>query len=254
MGSTAPEEGVFSLLVTEADPAILDEAAGSLADAFHLDPIVAQQVVKTAPIVFARGLSKHEVKSLSPKLLELSKMGIEFRITARPTGKMPRLNWPVRPHFTAGGSKGPALTPTFDWDDSAFVCPSCGEAFLFKRIGSLGLGENPPEESEAAAPAPGNSDPTGPIPPATEEASTFPASTDPDDQYSVFLPKITDSARVDKAAELIAKHKGIPLPVARSLTSRLVIPIAKNISRNDAQQILEEFKRHRIFGRMSKEK
>jgi len=253
MASTAPEEGVFSLLVTEADPAILDEAAGSLADAFHLDPIVAQQVVKSAPIVFIRGLSKHEVRSLSPKLMELSKMGIEFRITARSTGKMPRLNWPVRPHFIAGGSPGPAVTPTFDWDDSGFVCPSCGEAFLFKRIGTLGLGENPPEESEVAPG--GNSEPAGStLSQDTEEASTFPQSNDPDDQYSVFLPKITDTGRVDKAAELISKYKGIPLGVARSLTSRLVIPIAKNISRNDAQQILEEFKRHRIFGRMSKEK
>jgi hypothetical protein len=253
MGSTAPDEGVFSLLVTEADPAILDEAAGSLADAFHLDPAVALQVVKSAPIVFVRGLSKQEVKSLSPKLTELSKMGIEFRITARPTGKMPKLNWPVRPQFTAGGSGGPALTPSFDWKDSAFICPSCGEAFLFKRMGSLGLGEAPPEEPSAEVPGSGNSG-SASLSKEAEEASTFPPSSDPDDQFSVFLPKITDLGRVDKAAELIAKYKGIPLPVARSLTARLVIPIAKGITRTDAQQILEEFKRHRIFGRMSKEK
>ncbi|HEY3226449.1 MAG TPA: hypothetical protein VGK61_05605 [Planctomycetota bacterium] len=258
MASTSGDAGEFSLLIVEADPAMIDEAAESLAEAFHLDPTVAEQVIKAVPIVFARGLSKHEVKAIVPKLVELSKMGIELRVTARPTGQMPSLHWPIRPQFTAANSGGARMTPAFDWTDTAFVCPSCREAFLFKRIGRVPLGDNPPERATGP-----DSDtdfvtpPAGSLPPlskAVEEASTVPPSRDPDDQYSVILSKIADPTRADKAAELIAKYKGIPLPEARNLTTRLVIPIARNVSRNDAQQILEDFKRHRIFGRMSKVK
>ena len=231
MGSTPGEAGEFSLIVAEVDPAMLEEAGESLAEAFHLDPFVAQQVVRSAPIVFARGLTRGEVKSLTPRLVHLSKMGMELRITARPTGKMPKLNWPVRPQFTAGNSGGRPLAPAFDWQDSAFVCPSCGEAFIFKRVGSLPLGAAPAEAPFDSASAPDGS---------------------PDDRYSVLLPMVADPAKADKAAELIARYRGIPVPEARELTSRDVIPIVENVSRYDAQQVLEEFKRYRLFGRMSK--
>ena len=230
MASTSADAGEFSLIVAEVDPAMIDEAAESLAESFHLDPAVSLQVLKSAPIVFARGMTRHEVKSISPRLVVLSKMGIELRVTARPTGRMPKLNWPVRPQFTAGNSGGPHLNPAFDWQDAAFVCPSCGEAFLFKRMGSLPLGPTPAEESTAAPEASGN------------------------DSYDVILSKVADPAKVDKAAELIARYQGIPVQDALALTAQPVIAVARNVSRADAQQILEEFKRHRLFGRMSKGK
>jgi hypothetical protein len=233
--SPSGDPGDFSLIVVEVDAAIVDEAAESLSEAFRLDPAVAQQVLRSAPIVFARGLTKHEIKAITPKLVDLSKMGIEWRVTARPTGKLPKLNWPVRPQFTAGNSGGAALTPAFDWQDSAFVCPSCGEAFVFKRLGTLSLGDTPSEDG-SALPAP-----------APEEA----ASTG-NDKYSVTLPAVNDPVKAEKAAELIARFQGIPVDDARALTSQPVIDVAKNVSRTDAQLILEEFKRYRLFGRMSK--
>ena len=64
MSSTAADAGEFSLLIVEADPSMVDEAAESLAEAFHLDPAVAQQVVKAVPIVFARGLTKYDALPL----------------------------------------------------------------------------------------------------------------------------------------------------------------------------------------------
>lgn len=231
--SYASDPAEFALIVSEVDAAMINEAAGSLADAFHLESAVAQQVLRCAPIVFARGLTRHEIKSITPRLVELSKMGIELRVTARPTGKLPKLNWPVRPQFTAADSGGAKLTPTFDWQDSAFVCPSCGEAFIFKRVGTIGLGPTPKEVAEEAP-----------------EVQTPPAGSN--DTYNVTLPMVNDPAKADKAAELIARYQGIPVPEARALTSNPVIAVARGVSRTDAQLILEEFKRHRIFGRMSK--
>jgi hypothetical protein len=236
--SYASDPGEFSLIVTEVDAAMLNEAADSLADAFHLEPAVAQQVLKCAPIVFARGLTRHEVKSITPRLVDLSKMGIELRVTARPTGKLPKLNWPVRPQFTAADSGGPKLTPSFDWEGSAFICPSCGEAFVFKRVGRLELGATPREEVKEELP---ESSPPPEVP-----------ASGSNDTYTVTLPMVADPSKVDKAAELIARFQGIPVPEARALTGNPVIPVARGVSRTDAQLILEEFKRHRLFGRMSK--
>jgi len=58
----------------------------------------------------------------------------------------------------------------------------------------------------------------------------------------------------DKAAELIAKVKGCSTSEAKELTTRLVIPLAKNVSKNKAEDILNQFKKLKIFGRMTKVK
>ena len=82
------------------------------------------------------------MKAISPTLGELSKNGMEFRVTARVAGKLPKVNWPVRPQFTAGGAPGVSGL-AFEWDNTAFVCPGCGESFLFRRLGKLQLAEAP---------------------------------------------------------------------------------------------------------------
>jgi hypothetical protein len=245
MASPSADAGDFSLVVVEVDAAMIDEAAESLADAFRLEPAVAQQVLRSAPIVFAKGVTRAEVKAISPKLVELSKMGIEWRVTARPTGKLPKLNWPVRPQFTAANSGGPALTPAFDWQDSAFICPSCGEAFQFKRLGALPLGATPSEDEPTLKGS--EASPSGPTSATAEEPAANSTDT-----YNVILSGVADPTKADKAAELIARFQGIPVDEARAMTSQPVIAVARNVSRTDAQLILEEFKRYRLFGRMSK--
>ncbi|MBI4564459.1 MAG: hypothetical protein HY716_07195 [Planctomycetes bacterium] len=337
MAATEPEEVDFNVIVEHAEPSTLESAARELARVFHLDEAVALQVVKSAPILFVKGLSKAEMRSITPKLKELSGKGIEFRVTVDVPKKLPKLNWPIRPLFTVAAT-GRALKPAFDWEDHAFVCPSCGETFLFKRLGPTSAGRaapsgnasgraEPAEPLDVAAepgdlavlepsegePAPmlleeeekprGGADvesfpspleasfepaenlpdihieglePVMPMeepslepvippeapPPETVEApaETAPAEEpqplpEPEgDLYNVFLSKIIDRSRQEKAAELISLYKKIQLQEARALTTRLVIPIAKNIPRNEAQKILDEFKKHKIFGRMTKVK
>jgi ribosomal protein L7/L12 len=92
---------------------------------------------------------------------------------------------------------------------------------------------------------------------ATEEAAA-PAATEQrapaGDLYNVFLSKITETSKRDKAAELIAKVKGCSTSEAKELTTRLVIPLAKNVSKEQAEEILNQFKKLKIFGRMTKVK
>ena len=83
-----------------------------------------------------------------------------------------------------------------------------------------------------------------------EEAKEAAAPAD-GELYSVFLSKITDTSRRDKAADLIAKVKGCSAGEAKELTTRLIIPLAKNVSKAKAEDILNQFKKLKIFGRMT---
>ena len=365
----ASDVGEFSLIVVEVESARLADAAKAFGRAFNLDDTIATQICKSAPIIFAQKLSKQEVKAITPTLGELSKNGMEFRVTARVAGKLPKVNWPVRPQFTAGGATAVSGL-AFEWDNNAFVCPGCGESFLFRRLGKLQLAEPPAvvgsngaEAVQAAAPAmaaraaapqpvkstvgastmdfaesampapravgvegvaplagegesldlpealdeiraqadetavpdepllpepealpepapleelPGSDGgfaaeaeplaPTEPEPepepvaeapmaepeaPAVEEEE---APAEAGELYNVFLSKITDTSKRDKAAELIARVKGCSTSEAKELTTRLVIPLAKNVSKNKAEDILNQFKKLKIFGRMTKVK
>jgi len=364
----ASDVGEFSLIVVEVESARLSDAAKAFGRAFNLDDTIATQICKSAPIIFATKLTKQEVKAITPTLGDLSKSGMEFRVTARVAGKLPKVNWPVRPQFTAGGA--PAVNGlAFEWDNNAFVCPGCGESFLFRRLGKLQLAEpqvvvgsngveaaaaaaapvmasrapapqavkstvgaSTMDFAEAAMPAPravgvegvaplageGESldlpealdeiraqaapeselapeEPLLPEPEALPEPAPLEelpvadegfaaeaeplAPTEPEplpeapmaepeaapveeeeapaeagELYNVFLSKITDTSKRDKAAELIAKVKGCSTSEAKELTTRLVIPLAKNVSKNKAEDILNQFKKLKIFGRMTKVK
>jgi ribosomal protein L7/L12 len=360
----ASDAGEFNLIVVEVESARLTDAAKAFGKAFGLDETIATQICKSAPIIFAQKLTKQEVKAITGTLGELSKNGMEFRVTARVAGKLPKVNWPVRPQFTAGGMAG-VNGLAFEWDNNAFVCPGCGESFLFRRMGKVKLveppmavGHNGAEVAAAAAapavaaratqsvkasvssgnselgsyeeamrPAPravgvegvsqlagegesldlpetmdeikGSDEPLAdamlqdaePMPapepleelpgtdggfgesaePALAEPEPEPVAPpaepepapvaeeeapagDPGELYNVFLSKITDTSKRDKAAELISKVKGCSTPEAKELTTRLVIPLAKNVSKNKAEDILNQFKKLKIFGRMTKVK
>ena len=360
----ASEAGDFNLIVVEVESARLNDAAKAFGRAFGLDDTIATQICKSAPIIFAQKLTKQEVKAITPTLGDLSKNGMEFRVTARIAGKLPKVNWPVRPQFTAGGATS-VNGLAFEWDNNAFVCPGCGESFLFRRLGKLQLAEPPAavgsngaEAAQAAAapamaarasqpakaavaassdagfaesalPAPRAVGVEGVAPlagegesldlpealdelklpdepaladepmlpdaeplPAPEPLEELPgsdggfaaeaeplAATDPPEApleepvaepeaapmeeeevveggelYNVFLSKITDTSKRDKAAELISKVKGCSTSEAKELTTRLVIPLAKNVSKNKAEDILNQFKKLKIFGRMTKVK
>ncbi len=332
------EAGDFNLIVASVESSAVAEASKQFAKAFGLDETIAGQICKSAPIIFAQKLTKVEVKAITPTLTELSGAGIEFRVTARIAGKLPKVNWPVRPQFTAGGM--PSTTGlAFEWDNNAFICPGCGETFLFRRLGKLQLHEPPAvvaaapsngsepaparraavrqampvphfEGVEGVQPVAGEGDsldlpevmsadsapepeplpepmpmdelpsveplpdaPAGefsggmdaePAPeaapveedapiveqPVEEEAAAPPSG----ELYNVFLSKITDTSKRDKAAELIAKIKGCSGGEAKELTTRLVIPLAKNVAKEKAEDILNQFKKLKIFGRMTKVK
>ena len=122
----------FTLILVKCDD---ENGAGRFAQTFSVDEELAQKFCKSAPVVLAEGLTKSDVKEYSPKLAELSKAGLEFRVTARGTQGLPKVHWPGGQPFAAGGE------PEFSFNNGAFVCPCFGESFLFQRSGEFKIEE-----------------------------------------------------------------------------------------------------------------
>jgi hypothetical protein len=113
----------FTLILVHGDPST---GAPRLAHTFSIGEALATKLCQSAPVILADGLTKSDVKEYSPKLADLSKSGLEFRITARPTHGIPKVQWEGGQPFGGG-------EPGFLLGNSAFVCPTCGEGFLFQR-------------------------------------------------------------------------------------------------------------------------
>jgi ribosomal protein L7/L12 len=150
-GKDKDAEVDYHVLVADVDKSRADSAAEAFSAAFGIEAVVAQQILKSAPIVFLGDASRGEIKAMTPRLIEVSKAGIEFRITSRSIQRIPKVNWPVRPQFAFGA--GPAdrgASATYDFEQNIFVCPCCGETYLFRRVGRPPLGE---AERASARPA-----------------------------------------------------------------------------------------------------
>ena len=221
----------FNVVVVKADEARSAGIASAFNRILGLDEALAAQVIKSAPIVFLQKASKAEVKALSPRLAELSREGVEFRITARPLGKIPKVNWPIRPQFTVGGSAAGAGV-TFAWDQCAFVCPSCGETYVFKRLGKLSLGE-----PAAAAPVSEPETTFSASSPVLQAASAPPAKASPsktqpviDEGFDLGAPPAkapASSSTPEVEIDLMSEEMAPPPPPAREEAPSARKPAAK---------------------------
>jgi hypothetical protein len=133
----AAETGDFNLVVLRVESDRLSDAASSLASAFSIDETLAEQVCRSAPVVLAEALSKAELKEISPVLADVSKSGVEFRVTCRPVSRLPKCTLPPGAKYSRAAE---AKEAGFAWNHSAFVCPCCGETFLFQRPPKLTIG------------------------------------------------------------------------------------------------------------------
>ncbi|HLF93377.1 MAG TPA: hypothetical protein VJB14_07940 [Planctomycetota bacterium] len=121
----------FTLILVRDDGAL---GVDRLARTLSIDELTARQFCASAPVILAEGLTKSDVKDYSPKLAELSKAGLEFRITARPTRGLPKVHWANGQPFAGGEAE-------FAFNNRAFVCPECGESFVFQRSGTFSIEE-----------------------------------------------------------------------------------------------------------------
>lgn len=125
----------YQVLITKVEQKHFASLVSSFAQLFLLDSFVAEQILKSYPIVFLSGIKRDEYKAIKPKLLNTSKSGVEFTVTTKTLVSVPCVSWLTRPRYTEPGGKL-VKHVEFQWRGNAFVCPNCGETFLFQRLGN----------------------------------------------------------------------------------------------------------------------
>ncbi|MFH1226542.1 MAG: hypothetical protein V1701_01400 [Planctomycetota bacterium] len=114
----------------------IPDMAKHLASTFGMNEEAAEQVLGGTPIAFITNINKDVTKMLKPKLIELSKKGIEFMVSSKLPPTIARVIWPSRFNFQELPNGQIVQYADFQWRGNAFVCPNCGETFVFKRIGN----------------------------------------------------------------------------------------------------------------------
>jgi len=126
-----------NLIIMRVPEHNLPSVAEQFAEDFSLEIEPAEQILRSAPIVFLAGLNKSTLKILKDRLVSLSKIGVEFMISTRLSPTIPRVIWPGKmPNYAAAPSGELIKYVDFQWRGNAFVCPNCAETFVFKRIGN----------------------------------------------------------------------------------------------------------------------
>src|SRR3990167_3324805 len=110
----------FSIVIDNINAKDIASISDEFSKAFSLEPSIAVDIIKSAPVVFLTDVNKQELKALTHKLVELSEKGMEFRITARSTDKIPQVKWHIRPQFAIGV---PTETSdvTIKWNNNVFT-------------------------------------------------------------------------------------------------------------------------------------
>ncbi|MEK7447860.1 MAG: hypothetical protein AAB019_00080 [Planctomycetota bacterium] len=336
----------YYVLITSVNGATFSQAATELARNFNLVPEVAVQILNSPPIIFLSDLNKSDLEAIKLKLLKLShpNLGLEFLITTKLSPTVPRVVWPTPPHYKKLESGEVVRYVDFQWRGSAFVCPNCGETFLFRRVGNpfarfvkaktekgtgepilltqdlptpepipvlepvpmavsdaeseifgdvmelqplaednelLASGENEvmelapleePDESGdlAAVPEPIDildnaeaiSEDQGlafmpeavEITPENVPTVISNAVSSDETTCSVFLSSITSKEKKEQAAKLIAQLKNISFAEATQLLGRVLVPVLKEVTEEEAKKCLDEFKKIGVAGRATKKK
>ncbi len=199
----------YHVLVTNVDQSKFSQGVSSLAQHFLLDNFVAEQVLKSYPIVFLTEVDRDEYKAIKTKLMEVSKSGVEFTVTSKAPVSTPHVIWLTRPHYKEAGGKLVKYVE-FQWRGNAFVCPNCGETFLFQRLGNplarfVKTQDKPAQE--VAAPASGES--VDALQPEASEEGVVVTPVEPVTEDVVPVEAVPDAA--DDVVEL-TPHQSNEIP------------------------------------------
>ncbi|MFA5794371.1 MAG: hypothetical protein WC980_04810 [Candidatus Brocadiia bacterium] len=150
----------------------IPDMAKQLASTFGMNEEAAEQVLISAPVAFVTNINKDAVRMLKPELIKLSQKGIEFIVSTKLPPTMARVIWPSKFNFQELPNGKIAQYVDFQWRGNAFVCPNCGETFVFKRVGNPFNTFMKAQESAAAEQAEGRVVEVQPMDGSAEETQT----------------------------------------------------------------------------------
>ncbi len=130
------EKLTFSIVVSEAPGSgeALEKAAERFADFFHFENDLSRRILLSAPVLFLNDLSRSDVSSVKPLLIELSeKEPLSFRVTSAELPPLPEVVWSEVPDFEEAASGETFSDVRIDYHENDLTCPSCDEELFLNR-------------------------------------------------------------------------------------------------------------------------
>lgn len=281
----------YHIIITGINESLLPQAVKEFALACNLTDEISGQILKNSPITFLSNLSRNEMKSIKPKLLYLSKSGIEFTVSPTLSPDIPGVIWPIPSYYKqiAGGK----ILNYIDYqcDNNAFICPKCGESFIFQRINNpfvsfeqlikqLSVPPPAPEKEEVKDVLPENvvpedkvmelapleveEDKVEPLPvleeevveEVKEEIVEAPEIVEEplieEGDCALILKGVNSKEKRDYTAKVIAEIKNISFEEAIKLIQYTSTPVIEGLTEADSSKCLKMLQEIRVTGRITK--
>jgi ribosomal protein L7/L12 len=231
--ANTPPDGRFAVILPSLNGYPLEEIRDRLAELFSVLKSTAERILKSAPIVLLEDASAQEAEYIRNLL------GIELTVQpiSQVNGNFPRLSWPKRPTIRIPAEAMPEMS-LIDGDE-AFGKVEYVEAA--ERVMKINFEGGAPASTSTAA--------SVKAPAAQQEQKAlYGNGKDTNDifVYNVFLAKVTSEGKRERAIELISKIRGVSILEAEEVMDRTIVPIIKGVTKKEAEEIQEMFKRDRI--------
>ncbi len=242
------KNGSFAVLLPELQSGSRETVTNELAKIFTILKRTASKIVDSAPIILLDDVSQEEANSIRRYFKTVSDIEILIHPSVSVNGVWARLNWPQRPKINSEILSGSHIfKETFGELEFSNSEAEIGE-IVFNTEGSR-TAETP------ATPAPTPSASTTVAKPATPASQPAPApkknkipefmqeQNDNNDAfcYSIFLSGTPSEAKKQRTIELICELKGISELEANELMSRTIVPIAKDMTKKQADEVQKLF-------------
>ncbi len=259
MAIRSADNGSFAVLLPELKNGTRESVTTELAKIFTILKRTASTIVDSAPIIILDDASQEEANSIQRYFKAVSKIDVVLHPSVSVNGEWARINWPQRPKIDSE-----------IFSDSHVFKETFGE--LEFSNSDLGIGEidfntensqtaETPQTTTAApielAPEAPPTQPAAQKAPATKK-SLIPEfmlkQSDSSDSfcYNVFLSGTPNATKKQRAIELICELKGISELEANELMSRTIVPVAKDMTNKQADEVKKMFNTNGINVRIMK--
>ncbi len=247
-------DNVFAVVLPEVSDAEAAELVkDELAKIFTLLKRTAATIIDSAPIILIEDATREEARFLQKHFKDVTGATLGVHLRSELDGQWPRLSWPSRPAVLREllSAAEDATNSEDRFGEVEFVESSIG---VRKMISDAEDGKEVASQTATTAekPAP---PPTPQSAPKKRKIPDFMKKQEDGNDtfsYNVFLSGVPSEAKKQRATELLCELKGISELEASELMARTIIPIAKDLTKTQADEIEKMFQESRLNVRVMK--
>ncbi|MFH1548967.1 MAG: hypothetical protein ABIH04_00250 [Planctomycetota bacterium] len=247
-------DNVFAVVLPEiTDADIVELVKDELAKTFTLLKRTAATIIDSAPIILIEDATREEADSLQKHFKDVTGATLGIHLRCELDGQWPRLSWPRRPAVLREllSAAGQTANSENRFGEVEYVESNVGvREMILDAEGGKEVATQTAATAEVPVPPPN--------PKSAPKKRGIPdfmkKQEDENDTfaYNVFLSGVPSEAKKQRAIELICELKGISELEASELMTRTIIPIAKDLTRAQSEEIEKLFHESRLNVRVMK--